>query len=55
MKNTSKAVDNKVVPYIAAGVVLGVLIGVLTDNIGFWLPISLAIGAGVGYARVEKK
>ena len=55
MKKTSKATDKKVVPYTATGAVLGVLIGVLTDNISLWLPIGLAIGTGVGYAQIEKK
>mgnify|MGYP006086751559 FL=1 len=31
---------------IAIGVVGGTLVGVLTDNIGLWLPLGIAFGAG---------
>ena len=42
---------------IAIGVVGGTLVGVLTDNIGLWLPLGIAFGAGSGafYANVKKK
>ncbi len=30
--------------YIALGVVFGTVIGVLTDNIGLWLALGIAIG-----------
>ena len=30
---------------VALGVVFGTLLGVLTDNIGLWLPIGIALGA----------
>ena len=33
---------------IAIGVVGGIIIGVLTDNIGLWLPVGIALGAGIG-------
>jgi hypothetical protein len=33
--------------YIAFGVVFGTLVGVLTDNIGLWLAIGIAIGVGM--------
>ena len=55
MKKKTKAVDKKVIPYLSAGMMLGLLIGSLTDNIGLWLSLGLAIGASVGYAQVEKK
>jgi len=32
----------------AYGVALGSVIGVLTDNIGLWLSLGIAIGCGVG-------
>ena len=34
---------------------IGLLVGNLTENIGLWLPLSLALGASAGYAQVEKK
>jgi len=55
MKKKTKAVDKKVIPYLSAGMIIGLLIGSLTDNIGLWLSLGLAIGAIVGYAQVEKK
>ena len=36
------------------GVAAGSVIGVLTDNGGLWIPIGLAIGAGIG-AAIRKK
>ena len=32
----------------AYGVAIGSVIGVLTDNIGLWLSLGVAIGCGVG-------
>lgn len=55
MKKNTKAVDKKVIPYLSAGMMVGLLMGSLTDNIGLWLSLGLAIGASVGYARVERK
>ena len=40
---------------IAIGVVAGTIVGVITDNIGLWLPIGIAIGAGIGFTQKEKK
>jgi len=40
---------------IAIGVIAGVLVGVLTKNIGIWLPVGIAIGAGIGYTRNENR
>ncbi|MEK9997801.1 MAG: hypothetical protein VW851_02930 [Cryomorphaceae bacterium] len=55
MKKNSKAIDEKVVPYITAGLIIGILVGALTDNIGLWISLGIAFGAGVGYSRIEKK
>jgi len=55
MKKNSKAIDEKVVPYIAAGLMIGLVIGAVTENIGLWISLGLAFGAGVGYSKVEKK
>ena len=30
------------------GLIVGVIIGSKTNNIGFWLPLCLCFGAGVG-------
>lgn len=39
---------------IIVGVILGVLVGVLTSNIGLWLPIGIALGAGLEYTSQKK-
>ena len=31
---------------IGIGVMTGTIVGVLTDNIGLWLPVGMAIGVG---------
>lgn len=40
---------------LAMGVLLGTLVGVLTDNIGLWLSVGIAIGAGVGTTLMAAK
>ena len=35
---------------VALGVIFGTLLGVLTDNIGLWLPIGIALGAAFSQA-----
>ena len=40
---------------IAVGVILGVLVGVLTSNIALWLPIGIAVGAGLEYTSQKNQ
>jgi len=40
---------------LALGVAAGSVIGVLTDNIGLWIPVGIAIGAGIGMANRKKQ
>ncbi|EDM42939.1 hypothetical protein SCB49_01507 [unidentified eubacterium SCB49] len=37
------------------GILIGVVVGIFTDNIGLWLPIGLALGAGVGNSLNKKE
>lgn len=37
------------------GLIVGIIIGSKTNNIGFWLPLCLCFGAGVGLIFNEKK
>lgn len=39
---------------IAIGLVAGVLLGVITNDLGIWLPVGIAIGAGVGFSNQNK-
>ena len=40
---------------IGIGVVGGTLVGVLTDNIGLWLPLGIAFGVGIGFTLTNEK
>ena len=33
----------------------GVVIGVLNDNLGLWIAMGVAIGAGLGYVKMDKR
>ncbi len=37
------------------GMLIGVVIGVLTDNVGLWLALGLVFGAGGGSAASRKR
>jgi len=37
------------------GVMTGTIVGVLTDNIGLWLPVGIALGAGIGTIQKNPK
>ena len=39
----------------AYGVTFRIIVGVLTDNIGLWLSLGIAIGCGVGSLLNQKK
>lgn len=39
---------------IAFGVTAGTIIGVLTDNIGLWIAMGCAFGAGIGTVLMKK-
>jgi galactitol-specific phosphotransferase system IIC component len=45
-KNNKQELQEQTGKSIAIGVVGGTLVGVLTDNIGLWLPLGIAFGAG---------
>jgi len=40
---------------IGLGIMLGSISGVLTDNIGLWLPLGIAFGAGIGVTRARRQ
>ena len=46
---------NKMGQGMAMGIAFGTLVGVLTDNIGVWLCIGIAFGAGVGNTLQKRK
>ena len=46
--------NNYVAKGMAVGIAIGTAIGVATDNTGVWMCIGLALGAGIGSARMRK-
>jgi hypothetical protein len=40
---------------IAIGILGGVVLGVVLKNIGLWLPLGIAIGAGVAFYNTKKE
>ncbi len=47
--------DKRFATYLAIGIAIGTAIGVANDNLGLWLPIGIAIGAGLAYSRQKKE
>lgn len=46
--------DNKLASGIGLGMIFGVAIGVATDNLGLWIGVGLALGAGIGNSLMKK-
>ena len=46
--------EKQIIFGIGSGMAIGTAIGVATDNIGLWLPVGIAIGAGVGNSLMKK-
>lgn len=49
-----KEADKIIAKYTGYGLVAGVIFGTTTDNLGLWLAIGIALGAGLGYSQIEK-
>ncbi len=45
----------KLTKYIGIGLIIGSVIGVLTDNIALWLSLGLVFGAGYGKTLQNKE
>ncbi|MCH1535051.1 MAG: hypothetical protein L7S65_08875 [Schleiferiaceae bacterium] len=43
------------VKYLTMGVVIGLLLGLYTDDVGLWISLGTSIGAAVGYQKMERK
>ncbi|MGA0196101.1 MAG: hypothetical protein ACO3K3_01950 [Schleiferiaceae bacterium] len=50
-----KKEDKIIAQFTSYGLMAGVVFGVLNDNLGLWIAIGVAIGAGVGYVKMEKR
>ena len=46
--------NNNMITGVSLGVLFGTVLGAILDNIGLWLSIGIAIGAGVSTAFYEK-
>jgi F0F1-type ATP synthase assembly protein I len=49
--------DTKKETSVAIGAVVGAIIGILTDNVGLWLPLGtvMGLGIGIGASRARSK
>ena len=50
-----KKEDKIIALFTSYGLMAGVVIGVLNDNLGLWIAMGVAIGAGLGYVKMEKR
>jgi len=55
LTNMEKKEDKIIAQFTSYGLMAGVVFGVLNDNLGLWIAIGVAIGAGVGYVKMEKR
>jgi hypothetical protein len=46
--------EKKLASGIVIGLLFGTVVGVLTKNIGLWLSVGIAIGAGVGNSLMHR-
>ncbi len=46
--------QNKKNLYFPVCIALGTLVGIVTDNIGMWLAIGVALGCSLGYGGSKK-
>jgi len=47
--------DKIIVQFTSYGLMAGVVLGMLNDNLGLWIAIGVAIGAGLGFVKMEKR
>jgi uncharacterized membrane protein len=50
-----KKEDKIIAQFTSYGLIAGVVFGVLNDNLGLWIAIGVAIGAGLGVVKMEKR
>lgn len=55
MKNEHSSANAKAMSIgVGVGLAIGAVIGLATDNIGLWLPVGVALGAGLGAAMARR-
>jgi len=55
MKNNNKREFTITEKSIGIGVMTGTIVGVLTDNIGLWLPLGIVLGVVIGTTQKNTK
>jgi len=50
-----KKEDKIIAQFTSYGLIAGVVIGAINDNVGLWIAIGVAIGAAVGFVKLEKR
>ena len=51
----NKEEEKELVKYTSYGLIIGLMVGVLTKNIGLWLPMGVALGAAYHYQQRNSK
>ncbi|MEO2067050.1 MAG: hypothetical protein ABGW67_02345 [Flavobacteriaceae bacterium] len=55
MKKNNKREFTIMEKSIGIGVMTGTIVGVLTDNIGLWLPLGIVLGVAIGTTQKNTK
>jgi len=55
LTHMEKKEDKIIAQFTSYGLMAGVVFGVLNDNLGLWIAIGVAIGAGLGVVKMEKR
>ena len=50
-----KKEDKIIAQFTSYGLIAGVVIGAINDNVGLWIAIGVAIGAAVGFVKLKKR
>lgn len=52
-KEENKIKNEQRTRYIALGIIFGSVVGVITDNVGLWIPLGLCLGAAFAETRAK--
>lgn len=55
LTHMEKKEDKIIAQFTSYGLMAGVVIGAINDNVGLWIAIGVAIGAGLGFVKMEKR
>jgi len=55
LTHMEKKEDKIIAQFTSYGLTAGEVIGAINDNVGLWIAIGVAIGAAVGFVKLEKR